>query len=310
MGSKLMKELVQITIDKELRSNPKLLANMIVQLSTEINECRNNLTELKERDFWKRTFSNNTRDLADAMIKQNDTISTFINIVQVLIGFNLHNAVVLGGIVQELSKVSGNISLTENEYFNLAKDYISETFTAAQKTNKKFDEFGNSINSINNELVEKKQIDDEQTKILNLLKQKYEEKEKLDEFQTKEIENLKKSKVEKDLLDKQQNDELDILQKAKIEKDNLDNEQNNKINQLSNEILQLKEIIESLTNKKISELDNKLINFSGSLSENNLKLCEFENIANKVNSKYKNLLLISFIYIILSFISFIYLFIK
>jgi hypothetical protein len=206
-----MNGLVQLTVDKELRSNPNKLANLIVQISTEINECRNDLSALKERSFWKRTFSNNTRDLADSMIKQNDSISTFINIMQVLIGFNLHNAVVLGGLYQELSNVSGNILLTENEYFNLAKDYISETLTAAQKTNKKFDEFGNAINSITNELEEKKQIDEEQRKILFTLKQKYDENDKIVKQQSEELNQLNQLKKERDILDNIQNDNIQQL---------------------------------------------------------------------------------------------------
>lgn len=284
-----MNKLVQITIDKELRSNPKQLAEMIVQISTEINECRNDLSELKERVFWKRTFSNNTRDLADAMIKQNDTISTFINIVQVLIGFNLHNAVVLGGLHQELSKVSGNASVTENEYFNLAKDYISETLTAAQNTNTQFDKFNNSLSSIKQELKEKEDIDREQTEILNRLKQKYEDK---------------------DLLDKQQSEDIEHLKKTNVAKESLDNEQSSKIMKLQTEISLLHQVIEEHTKIKINEIDNKLSNFAGSLNDNQTKQSDLGNFITKLNSKYSKLQLMFFIYVGLSAIVMIILFLK
>lgn len=277
-----MNELVEITINKELRSNPKELANMIATLSKDIKDCRNDLTGIKDRSFWKRTFSNNTRDLADALIKQNDTVSTFVNIVQVLIGFNLHNAVVLGGLYDEMTKVSGEAKTTNNEYFQLAQDYIGETLKAAKNTNEKFDEFGNSISNINTELKEKEQIDREQSEILSFLKQKYAEKEKLDIQQSEDIEHLKRK-----------NDE----------KDELDTKQSVKINELEKEIEVLKQLLEEHTKIKIKEIDDKLVDFVGNQTDLN-------NFIKSLSSKYSKLQISLIIYMILSIAAIILLFVR
>jgi len=277
-----MNELVEITINKELRSNPKELANMIATLSKDIKDCRNDLTGIKDRSFWKRTFSNNTRDLADALIKQNDTISTFVNIVQVLIGFNLHNAVFLGWLYDEMTKVSGEAKTTNNEYFKLARDYIGETLKAAKNTNEKFDEFGNSISNINTELKEKEQIDKEQSEILSFLKQKYAEKEKLDIQQSEDIEHLKRKNNEKD--------ELDTKQSVKI-------------NELEKEIEVLKQLLEEHTKVKIKEIDDKLGDFAGNNTDLNIFI-------KNLSSKYSKLQIALIIYMILSIAAIIVLFVS
>ena len=183
-----MNKHIEITVNKELRSNPKEIANMIAIISKDIEDCRNDITNIKDRSFWNRLFSNNTRDLADTLIKQNDTISTFVNIVQVLIGFNLYNANFLSVLYNELTKVAGEAKATNNEYFQLAQDYIFETLKATKKANKKFDEYDNSISEIKTELKEKEQLDKEQTVILTFLKQKYAQKDKLDRQQSESIE--------------------------------------------------------------------------------------------------------------------------
>lgn len=175
-----MKELDEIKINKNLRSDPKALANLIISLSNDIEECRNDLTGIKNRKFWKRAFTNNTKDLADALIKQNDSYSTFINIIQVLIGFNLHNAVVLGGLYEELNKISGEAGTTNNEYFQLAQDYIRDALFTTKNTNVKFNEYDTSISNIKSELIKNEQIEKKQSEMLHFLKQKYIEKDELD----------------------------------------------------------------------------------------------------------------------------------
>jgi len=175
-----MKELDEIKINKDLRSDPKELASLIISLSNDIEECRNDLTGIKNRKFWKRAFANNTKDLAGALIKQNDSYSTFINIIQVLIGFNLHNAVVLGGLYEELNKISGEAGTTNNEYFQLAQDYIRDALITTKNTNVKFNEYDTSISNIKSELIKKEQIEKKQSEILHFLKQKYIEKDELD----------------------------------------------------------------------------------------------------------------------------------
>lgn len=274
-----MNEIVGITVNKDLRSNPKELAKTIVTLSKDIEECRNNLTSIKDRSFWKRTFSNNTRDLADSLIKQNDTISTFMNIVQVLIGFNLHNAVVLGGLYEELNNVSGQTKVSNNEYFQLAQDYIGETLIVAKKTNKKFDEFDSSISNINVELQKKKQIDEEQSKIITFLKQKYHEKDKID---------------------KRQSDEIELLKKSNTEKDKLDSQQSEKLHELEKEIAVLKQLIEEHIKVNINEIENKLIDFSDSLTSNQTKQNDLTSTMNRLISKNSKLQIFFIIYMILS----------
>jgi hypothetical protein len=126
-----MNNLVEISMDKEVRDNPQRIAQMIIELADDIEICQNDLSKLKERKLFKRIVSNNTKDLADAMIKQNDTISLFLNIVQALIMFNMNNTVILAEIQRELSMHEKGRGDFQNKYVAMAQEYITESYQAA-----------------------------------------------------------------------------------------------------------------------------------------------------------------------------------
>lgn len=124
---------VMVLSKNELEENPTVIGESLVKLAQSLEDNKSDLSQIKERGFLKKLANNNTRDLAEAMIKQNETITGFLTIVQGVIFLSMNNVVVLGGIMDSLNKSEHKNELRDNKYFNMARDYLSEAILAAQK---------------------------------------------------------------------------------------------------------------------------------------------------------------------------------
>ncbi len=121
---------------KDLEENPRIIGESLAQLAQAIEETKEDLQAIQERGLWKRLTTNSTRDLAAAMLKQNDSISAFLTIVQGIMFLCMNNVLVLGGILESLEKVGATDDMRGNQYIQLAKDYLSEAIISAQKATK------------------------------------------------------------------------------------------------------------------------------------------------------------------------------
>ncbi|MEA5082015.1 hypothetical protein SDC9_59482 [bioreactor metagenome] len=137
-----MNDLINVAdfaLDKELRTNPKKIAAIIKEMSESIDDCKDDLCEIKNRGLLKRMTNNNTRDLASVMLKQNEAIGVFMNIIQAIIVLNLQNTFMLGQIQQELANLSETTGGFSNEYLDMAKEMLDESYQVALNSNKKID---------------------------------------------------------------------------------------------------------------------------------------------------------------------------
>jgi len=210
-----MSDLIQMTLDPEVRNNPTKLGELIFQLADDIESCKEDLSTIKNRGWFDRMCSNNTRDLADAMIKQNDTISLFLSIVQSLIVLNLNNTVILAGIQDELTKQETGRGDFSNKYVAMAKDYLTQSITSAKKLIDKLDSHENRISTLKTELEQKEALDEEQSNLIHSLTSKYKEKEELDRKQSESIESVQVQLSAKSQLDTLQSSALEEL-KARV----------------------------------------------------------------------------------------------
>ena len=231
-----MNKLINITLDKELRKNPNAIANAIATLAEDIETCKGDLTKIKHRSIFKKIFKNNIRDLADAMIKQNDTISTFLNIIQSLIFINVNNIIMLGGIMEKLKMHEKARGLSGNKYINLAKEYLIESISAAQKTNKKLIDNESNIIDIKNKIIEKNKLDEEQSRLINKLERDLSRKNNLDDDQTQKIKQLFSAISDKERIDKSQNVKINEIVGILKEKDALDKTQSEEIKLINGQI--------------------------------------------------------------------------
>ena len=151
-----MNELITVTemmVDEENKS-PESIASMIVQLAKDIDECKDDLSRIRDRGIFKRMLSNNTRDLAEMMIKQNDTIALFLHIVQTMVIFNLNNAFMLGEIMHEMNKRETAEGVTNNRYMSVAKAYFSESMKTAELLNNRLKQQDASVAELKQQVQE------------------------------------------------------------------------------------------------------------------------------------------------------------
>ncbi|MEK5357918.1 hypothetical protein [Paenibacillus sp. FSL L8-0709] len=128
------KEDGEVVLTKEyIERNPSIIGEQITDLAKAVQEIRGELQGIKNRTWWEKLGANNTRDLAEALIKQNDTISSFISIIQGIIFLATNNTVVLAGIMQAIEKKEVEDGISDNKYVAVAKDYLSEAIITANK---------------------------------------------------------------------------------------------------------------------------------------------------------------------------------
>lgn len=231
-----MNKLINPPVVKDLRKNPNAIAIAIITLAEDIETCKGDLTKIKNRSIFKKMFKNTTRELADTMIKQNDTISTFLNIIQSLLVINLNNIVMLGGIMEKLNMHEKTRGLSGNKYINMAKDYLNESITAAQKTNKKLIEHESDIDDIKNKIIKKNKLDEEQSRLINKLERDLSRKNNLDDDQTQKIKQLFSAISDKERIDKSQNVKINEIIGILKEKDALDKTQSEEIKLINGQI--------------------------------------------------------------------------
>ena len=122
-------ELIVLT-KEEIEKNPEVVGQNLAILAKAIEESKADITAIKNRSLWARLWSNNTRDLADTMLKQNEIISAYITVVQGIIWLTMNNIALLALVMDAMEKAEQANALIENRYSKMAKDFMK----AAEKT--------------------------------------------------------------------------------------------------------------------------------------------------------------------------------
>ncbi len=126
-------ELIVLT-KEEIEKNPEVVGQNLAILAKAIEESKADITAIKNRSLWARLWSNNTRDLADTMLKQNEIISAYITVVQGIIWLTMNNIALLALVMDAMEKAEQANALIENRYSKMAKDFMTESIKAAEKT--------------------------------------------------------------------------------------------------------------------------------------------------------------------------------
>jgi hypothetical protein len=242
-----MNALMNIEIQRDIRTNPRKTVEMICQLASEIDECKDDLTEIKSRGFFKKVFSSNTNDLAGAMLKQSDSMSLFLQIIQKIIVLNIGNTAALVDIYQQLCKHEGARGAFQNKYLEMAKEFISESLNMAIEVHGKIEKIEVKINELRNHLIEKNKLDEEQSRLIAELKKGLKAKEKIDAKQHEIIASLKKSLREKDCIDEEQTKLINLLENRINKKDEVDEQQTKTLQTMEKILINLEKQFEGFT---------------------------------------------------------------
>lgn len=215
MNSEIIK-----SMGKDLSSDPVKIAELIRDVAKNIGQCKNNLNEIKDRGFFKRLFSNSTKDLTSAVIVQNDAMSTFMNIVQAILFLNMSNTKTLGDVSKHLLKTDQTLGSAVDDYTKLAVDFI-DTFVLANEHSQ------NELDKIRNQILEKQKIDEEQDEKIGFLidshtdlKMELKSKQMIDENQELMLAKISEHQSKLMTFVKEQKDLLDTtstLLKTKID---------------------------------------------------------------------------------------------
>lgn len=135
-----MNELLVIDEAKLRASCPGDVAQMIIEASELVEKSRQSAQEISNRGVLKSIISNNTRDLATAMLDQNRAMSLFLKMLQTTIWINLNNTVVLASINEELNKQEKARGVYQNEYLEVAKNFLSQAYASAVAFKEQFDQ--------------------------------------------------------------------------------------------------------------------------------------------------------------------------
>lgn len=254
-----MNEVVELT-KRDLEANPSAIGESIVKLAMDIDRTRDNLSDIEQRGFWKRLTNNNTRDLASAMIQQNDTISAFLTIVQGVIFLSFNNIVVLSGIMDSITKQEHTNDLRDNKYVDMAKEYLSEAIKSAQRTTKNTQDIivikDRLVDFYKNQSQQDKLIEDlkvelkqyhltngQQDEILAKVTNRLNKKDRIDRQQDQIIENLQEELEKQNVVDQQQTEIIDFVKEEIRQQQELDDVQSELIAELEQRVAENKAFI-------------------------------------------------------------------
>lgn len=199
---------VMVLTKRKVETDPNAIGENLAQLAMALEDNKEDLISIKNRGFWEKLTNNNTRDLAEVMLKQNDTISAFLIIVQGIIFLSMNNVVALGGIMDALNKSATTNEISDNRYIEMAKDYLSEAIKSTQKVN----ENETQIKSIKSALSVYYKNQYNQGEFIKDLAEELKFKTLSDEQRDKTIRDLS-NKIDKNFsIDKQQEEILFLLQ--------------------------------------------------------------------------------------------------
>jgi len=125
---------IKVISKQVIEENPSLIGKAIADLCDDIEKSNGDFEKIKDRKFWKRLTNNNTRDLAENCIKQNDTIAAFLNIIQGIIFLCMNNIAVIGAVMESLEEQENANGLRDNKYLHMAKEYLSEALNSAKRS--------------------------------------------------------------------------------------------------------------------------------------------------------------------------------
>lgn len=260
---------MEVLTKAEVEKDPTSIGEKIAELAYQIEDVKGDLSEIKDRNVWQRLINNNTKDLAVAMIKQNDTISAFLTIVQGIIFLCMTNIVILAGIMDSLKKQENTNEFRDNKYIHMATDYLSEAIKAARKSQsneKSIIDIKNRLNEyyknqeehkiLINNLIKQLSLntieDEKKAKIIASLKSKLSNNINVDREQSILI-----SKIKDELLSNNRNDKRrsELIASLKLElerQSNTDYEHSNKIEQLERNFNKMQSV-DNTQNRQIDE---------------------------------------------------------
>jgi len=285
---------MEIAISQERINNPALISQDLYDLGSLLDDNKMELNSIKDRGVFKRMFSNNTADIAEQMLKQNEALSLFLNVLQSVVVLTSYNSVHIANIYEKFNIKTNTDKSVTNKYFSYAKEFLQGAMTSTAKVKQKFDTIDENIDRMKQSIGKKDKVDYEQDKIIEELKAKLLDDEKkskvaeekllqlekeltqdkeIDKQQTEKITELSSALNQKEILDKQQTEKIIELSTALNQKNSLDNQQSDKIAEMEilikNQNEKIKVLEASISNSELSIVD-KQNNFKSIIQQNRI----------------------------------------
>ena len=228
-----------ILFDKKLVRNPKAMAQLIKDIACDINNNKKDLNEIKNRGWWKRVTNNNTADLADSIIKQNDIISTFYGILQAVLFLSVNNTRMLQAICKRLRVLQGDQDLVNNDLYDKSIEFLERFLCSAKRSEKQLEE-------LTGYMIKKAKIDEQQDIMLKSLEANANEKRELDQEQSRKISELYEKLGDIKYADKGQEKKILSIVELLKEKDATDRKQDEKVEYITKVISNLEVMIRNI----------------------------------------------------------------
>jgi predicted nucleic acid-binding Zn-ribbon protein len=116
---------------------PGELARHIYALAAEIEQAKGDIQAIKDRGFWQRVMANNTKDLAELLEKQSDTMVKFLGMLRCTLGLYVLDTRSLGKLQVEFLRLAEASGRKEERYLRVVTDIISEYYQASVENDQK-----------------------------------------------------------------------------------------------------------------------------------------------------------------------------
>ena len=123
----------------EIQVDPIKVADSIRRISEEICTSKQTHNNLKDRAWWERVVSNNTKDLAEGLARQADTLNALLEVIQGVIFLSVNNAAYLHKVSHEIKFTADGHTRHLSEYEQLSANIIDAAIEQSQKIDKRIE---------------------------------------------------------------------------------------------------------------------------------------------------------------------------
>lgn len=114
------------TLINEIMKNPESLKIFIEETNQKLELNKKEVESIKNKNLFSRLFTSNTKDIATALLDQNDTMMKFFQLLQIMTFVSKGNSAMLFGLIESLNKGEQMSSKENGNLFGMAKSFLQQ----------------------------------------------------------------------------------------------------------------------------------------------------------------------------------------
>lgn len=114
------------TLINEIMKNPESLKKFVEETNQKLEQNKKEVESIKNKNLISRLFTSSTKDIATALLDQNDTMMKFFQLLQIMTFVSKGNSAMLFGLMESLNRGEQMSSKENGNLFRMAKSFLQQ----------------------------------------------------------------------------------------------------------------------------------------------------------------------------------------